>query len=54
MAIDKADNEKTTTEEVKEATQEMNYNPNAHLQKSHNIVDKETNAEPKQTRCLSL
>ena len=31
MAIDKADNEKTTTEEVKEATQEMNYNPNAHL-----------------------
>lgn len=31
IAIDKADNRETTTEEVKEATKEMNYNPNAHL-----------------------
>lgn len=31
IAIDKADEGKTTAAEVKEATKEMNYNPNAHL-----------------------
>lgn len=31
IAIDKADDGKTTAAEVKEATKEMNYNPNAHL-----------------------
>lgn len=31
IAIDKADDGKTTTADVKEATKEMNYNPNAHL-----------------------